>query len=246
MLTKKTLAIVLGSLLLGSTATAADIKVGLDAWNTNLNLEGEYLGFKNSFDTEHKYKPVVWAQIEHSIPVVPNIKVRYTDLDRDSSSLINGSIKIDDVIFTDQDLVHTDLKLSHFDIITYYNLISSSDFKLGLGLDFKIGDFKLSAWDDYVSESESYNGVIPLPYASLNWKLPLNLSIRGDCAGLKLKDYTFYDAEAALSWEAFSTTAIGASIEAGYRKIYASADDVKDLNVHIKSDGFFAGVVLTY
>jgi outer membrane protein len=229
-----------------NNANAASFTLGANAWNNNIDLDGTYQGFHNEFDSNHDYKPVIWADISHSIPFVPNLKLRYTYLEKDSSSLIKGEIKIDDVVFENEDFVSTTTKLSHFDIVPYYNVINNDVVTLGLGLDIKVGNFKISAWDDYVEEEIEYTGALPLPYASINVNLPFDFSIKADGAGLKVKDYTFYDIEAALSWKAINTDVLDASIEAGYRKIYAAADDVHDLDVKLKSDGFFAGISLSY
>lgn len=242
--------VILASVILASSTPAyadlLDLSVGLNYWNNNMEVGGTYEGYYNSFKNEHEFKPVVWAEFEHKVPVLPNFKVRYTDLEHDANTKITGSIKIDDKIYTDQTDIKIDSKLSHFDVTPYYNVLNNDFLSLGLGINLKIGDFKIEATDGITSAKIDYKGVAPLPYACSEIKLPFDISIKGDVAGFAISDYAFYDAEIALAWKMFDVADVGASVEAGYRKIYASADDVKDLNLTYKSDGFFAGISVNY
>ena len=65
-------------------------------------------------------------------------------------------------------------------------------------------------------------------------------------AGFGIKDYAIYDYEVAAGWKAIDTDIIDTAVEVGYRKFYLSGDDIEDLNVHAKADGFFAGVSINY
>lgn len=242
--------VILASIILASTTPAhadlLDLSVGLNYWNNNMEVGGTYEGYYNSFKNEHEFKPVVWAEFEHKVPVLPNFKVRYTDLEHDANTKITGSIKIDDIIYTDQADIKINAKLSHFDITPYYNVLNNDLLSLGIGVNLKIGDFNIKATDGITSAKIDYKGVVPLPYACSKINLPFDISIKGDVAGFAVSDYAFYDAEIALAWEMFDVADVGASVEAGYRKIYASADDIEDLDLTYKSDGFFAGISVNY
>ena len=241
---------ILAAIIFASTTTAhadlLDLNVGLNYWNNNMKVGGTYEGYYNSFKNEHDFKPVIWAKVEHKVPVLPNFKLRYTDLEHDAKTTITGSIKIDDKVYTDQANIKIDAKLSHFDVTPYYNVLNNDILSLGIGINLKIGDFKIEATDGITSAKIDYKGVAPLPYACSEIKLPFDISLKGDVAGLAIGDYAFYDAEIALEWEMFDVADVGASVEAGYRKIYASADDVEDLDLTYKSDGFFAGISVNY
>ena len=216
-----------GAALAITPAQAFDLTVGAQAWNEDLKIEARYQGSTNSFNSDHDYKPVIWAQLEHNISILPNLKVRYTDLERTAGTAITGSIKIDDVVYSDSDFVHTKTTLTHYDVIPYYNIFDNKIFSASLGLDVKIGHFKIAGWTQTESASADF-------------------FIKGDVAGFGIKDYAIYDYEVAAGWKAIDTDIIDTAVEVGYRKFYLSGDDIEDLNVHAKADGFFAGVSINY
>ena len=82
-----------GATLAITPAQAFDLTVGAQAWNEDLKIDARYQGYTNYFNSDHDYKPVIWAQLEHNISVLPNLKVRYTDLERTAGTTITGSIK---------------------------------------------------------------------------------------------------------------------------------------------------------
>lgn len=235
-----------GAALAITPAQAFDLTVGAQAWNEDLKIEARYQGSTNSFNSDHDYKPVIWAQLEHNISILPNLKVRYTDLERTAGTAITGSIKIDDVVYSDSDFVHTKTTLTHYDVIPYYNIFDNKIFSASLGLDVKIGHFKIAGWTQTESARADIKGALPLPYAAAEVNLPFNFFIKGDVAGFGIKDYAIYDYEVAAGWKAIDTDIIDTAVEVGYRKFYLSGDDIEDLNVHAKADGFFAGVSINY
>ena len=75
-------------------ADLVDISAGLNFWNNNANLRAKYYGYENQFNDEKEIIPVIWAKIEHKIPVLPNLKLRYTDLEYETSKIISEKFRL--------------------------------------------------------------------------------------------------------------------------------------------------------
>lgn len=252
---------IFAAIMLASTSTAHadlfDISAGLNLWNTNMNVRSYYYGLsnENNFKDENQIKPVVWAKIEHKIPVLPNLKLRYTDLDHQSRKIISNDFALDNNRYTEQSKVTIETKLSHLDVTPYYNTVNNDTMSLGIGLNLKIGDFKFKATDGTYPSESNLRDISIYPYICTEIKLPFDISIKGDASGLNIagsNDILIYDSEIVLAWKMFDVTDVDASLEAGYRRIYAIYKDDfdehhgTDLELKYKSKGFFAGISVNY
>lgn len=247
------------AIMFASTTTAhadlVDISAGLNFWNNNTNLRAKYHGYENQFNDEKEIIPVIWAKIEHKIPVLPNLKLRYTDLEYETSKTISGKFGLNNKSYTDQSNVTIKTQLNHLDVTPYYNAVNNDTMSLGIGLNLKIGDFKIKATDGANPSELNLRDISIYPYIGAEIKLPFNISIKGNASGLNIagsNDILINDTDITLAWKMFDVTDLNASIEVGYRRIHVTCDDDidhiygQDLELKYKSKGFFAGVAVNY
>ena len=251
---------IFAAIMLASTSTAHadlfDISAGLNLWNNNMNVRARYNGNFDSYNDKKEITPVIWAKIEHKVPVLPNFKLRYTNIEHSAKTIITGYLRIDDTTYNEHTAVKITPKLSHFDVTPYYNAVNNDAMSLGFGLNVKIADFKYQTTDGTSpSELDLEDNIVVLPYICTEIKLPFDISIKGDAAGVNLvsNNFLFYDTEIALAWKMFDIADVGTSIEAGYRYIYTSYRKnygpyfySSETHIKYKSEGVFAGISVNY
>jgi outer membrane protein len=250
---------IFAAIILASTTAAhadlLDISAGIKVWNNNMKFKDWHIRGLEYIDDDYKLKPVIWAKIEHDVPVLPNFKLRYTNLEHNKSKRTTDDFRISDKNYDPHSNIKLDVNLSHFDITPYYNIVNNDAMSLGFGLNLKVGDFKVKATDGTTPSELDLSGILPLLYACTEINLPYDISIKADGAAMSLassNDYTMYDTQISLAWKMFETNDVEASIEGGYRKIFArySKDSEehcgKELQLEQRSSGFFAGVSVNY
>lgn len=249
---KTALALTLGALLT-ATAVQADtlggIYVGAQYWDLASDGTINDDNASADFDLGDDAKGSVWIAIEHPIPLLPNFKARYNQLDGEGVATLNGEIVIDDKTFADDTEMALDAKLDHVDAVLYYELLDNDLVSLDLGLNIKVGDFELTGVGEdpsgaAISASGSYSGPIPLLYAAGEIGLPLTgLGLFGEVSGLAYSGNQFYDAQAGLGYNVLDNPAIVLTAQLGYRIFKLKAEDLDDINADIQFDGAFAGLV---
>lgn len=249
---KTALALAVGALLTAAAAqadTIGGIYVGAQYWDLASDGTINDDNASADFDLGDDAKGSVWIAIEHPIPLLPNFKARYNQLDGEGVATLNGAITIDDVTFADDTEMALDAKLDHVDAVLYYELLDNDLVSLDLGLNIKVGDFELTAIGespagDAVTQSGSYSGPIPLLYAAGQIGLPLTgLGVFGEVSGLAYSGNQFYDAQAGVGYNFLDNPAIVLTGQVGYRIFKLKADDLDDINADIQFDGAFAGLV---
>ena len=253
-MTKHKMALALTALLAATTAqadTLAGIYVGAQYWDlaSDGTIEDQDQNASATFDLGDEAKGSAWIAIEHPIPLLPNIKARYNQLDGQGSAMASGNIIIDGSEFSAEQPIDLDTKLDHADLVLYYELLDNDLVSLDLGLNVKVGDFELTATGvdpdgAAISQSGSYSGPIPLLYAAGEVGLPLTgLGVFGEVSGLAYSGNQFYDAQAGVGYNVLDNPAIVLTAQLGYRIFKLKAEDLDDINADIDFDGAFAGVV---
>lgn len=251
-MTKHKMALAFTALLAATTAqadTLGGIYVGAQYWDLASDGTINDDNASADFDLGDDAKGSVWIAIEHPIPLLPNFKARYNQLDGEGVATLNGNIDIDGEIFASGTDMSLDAKLDHVDAVLYYELLDNDLVSFDLGLNVKVGDFELTATGVdpngvAISQSGSYSGPIPLLYAAGEVGLPLTgLGVFGEVSGLAYSGNQFYDAQAGVGYNFLDNPAIVLTGQLGYRIFKLKAEDLDDINADVQFDGAFAGVV---
>lgn len=170
------------------------------------------------------------ASIEHPIPLIPNIKIRYIDSETDNLTATG---------------IDVDYKYEATDFIFYYEFLDTSLISLDAG--FSISDISNEVIDS--SYSHKYDGYVLGGYANAELGLPntpLSLYAEG-VFGFVSSDSgtTTTDVQAGVRF-AVIDTGVKLTLDAGYRIIENDYDDFDGLDGKFHQDGFFGGATLDF
>lgn len=230
--------------------TILGLYLGADAWQaettgglaTGSNLQ--------DFDFEDKTFTNYYAALEHPIPLVPNVKVKYNQLELDGS--FSGAFKFGDTEFgLNPEGNTTNADLSHVDYVLYYEIFDNSLFSIDLGVAAKQFDGDISVTGtamvngelgETTTETVDFSGLVPLGYAAAEVGLPLGFSAFFEGSLLAVGDSKIQDYQVGVAWEFVDNMAVDMAIKAGYRSMMLELDDVDDIYTDLETKGFFAGL----
>lgn len=216
--------------MMTSISAQADIlgaKVGVDYWNMHNNSASVHQGGATAHpDFDTKFRPGFYAEVEHPIPLIPNVMVRYQDLDTSG----------DDEGYR----VQSDLKM--YDGILYYQLFDNPLFGIDYGLNVKYFDGKAYSG----GRSRSYSQVIPTIYLAGNVNLPLTgLQLFGNTSNMRFNGNHVSDSQVGLSYDLLPMVLTSMEVRAGYRYLDMKFDD-SGVKLDTESQGWFMGVGLDF
>ncbi|MBD1390053.1 TIGR04219 family outer membrane beta-barrel protein [Neiella sp. HB171785] len=233
---------------LAQADTFAGIYAGVQYWD--MDAEGEF-GTGNTtqqYGLNDEGKASIWLAVEHPVPLLPNLKLRYNQMDTDGFADVED-FEFGDIIYNGESTI--DAELDHTDIIMYYEIFDNPLTNLDIGLNLKYGDYKVSVvgevevGDSTIKESseESYKGVIPMLYGATELVIPgTGFSIYGEANWIGYDDYNAYDVQIGTQYLLVDNLAVEAAIQLGYRKVKLDLDDVDDLTIDAEFDGVYAGL----
>ena len=192
--------LILCLMMIGTTAYA-DTLYGLytdvNYWHTQNDHSNAY----QKTSSKDNGQVMLSASLEHGIPLIPNAKIRHTNLKESSSHQLSSS-----------------------DAIAYYELLDNI-----VSLDIGLGAKRLKG--DIENNADNYNAhlskTLPMAYASAGAKLPLTgLSAKAELGIAHNSKIKANDAQAELKYNFVDNVAIDVGIKAGYRILTIKADDV--------------------
>lgn len=192
------------SILLGASFANADalaVKVGGQYWLTDYDSE--------QFTTDST-AATAWVAFEHPIPIVPNVKIRATQLERDGSA---SADTIDSI-----------------DYLLYYEVLDNPFATLDLGL----GMMSIDA-DNNIN---GYDGNYPEYYIS--GRLPLldrdeGIGLYTEIYGIYDNTVSHYDATVGISYS-FSFTVVDLHLQLGYRMAEYKSEQLFEINGLFEDD----------
>lgn len=221
--------------------TVLGLYVGYQYWlseaDGSVGVDDDEVDFDWSSEGQNSF----YAALEHPIPLVPNLLIRYNEL--------SGSDNVDDLsafdVFTLEGRV--DLNLDNTDFVFYWELLDNW-LNLDLGLNIKYVNGKLSGEDrDGNTDRISITAPIPMLYVAPRFKLPLTgLSIGGDASVLWIGDYKIFDGRADVRYLFVDNPIIDVGVELGYRYATVDVDDVSDFYGDIDFYGPYLGLMIHF
>lgn len=222
---KKLLAL---ALLTGlSNTAAADTILGVyfggDIWRSSMDGDLSYntTAFTTSYDETDNYR--LYGRFEHPIPLVPNVALRFTNVD------IEGNSAGDKV------------SLKSVDYTLYYEFLDNDLISLDAGLTLR------QLEGDYVDSSngvdESFDAPLPMGYLMAEVGIPMTpLTAFADVTAVGLSGDAYSDAQIGLSFMINPGYVLDWSVRAGYRVQKLDLDDIDNVNADITIDGMFLGL----
>lgn len=235
-----------------ASADFAGIAAGAGVWSHDpsgeIAFQGLPIDVDDDLNVDTKTQTTAWAALEHPIPVLPNLKVRYTEFTLDGGNTLSRSIEFGGTTFSAAESVSLDADLDQYDVVLYYELLDNW-INWDVGVEVKVfdGDFRISNATTGLAESTDFTGAIPMLYTDIALDIPMTgLFVGVEGAGLAYGGNQAYDFEAKAGYElSFGMGAkFGVGAEGGYRFQRLKLEDIGDLDTDLKADGPFGMVYL--
>jgi len=188
-----------------STSGFADtlgIRAGANYWKYDISGTARYRSKSSSDNVDvnqdlgynNGSAGVYYLVLEHPVPLLPNVRVTYTDIDEDTNGRLSKTVVYGNVTFYANEAVRSHVKLKQTDITLYYELLDDV-VSLDLGLDGKYVDSEARISGEISgTQDASVSGWVPLAYAGIGFDLPLTgLGVSSDGSFSKYKGSHFYD-----------------------------------------------------
>jgi outer membrane protein len=218
-----------------------------------------YVSYKPTSDTDKirvksdahvgdETKPWVKSKFEHSIPIIPNIKLAYMPMKFDGGGALPRNINWGNHTYQANADYSFSVKLDRVDATLYYNLpfintatAGKLDVELGLNVRILMFDGKLNGTtttNQKVSESKSMTLPIPMGHLAAEIKPIKQVSLLGEFNYISYNKDTYYDGTAGLRLNSHGlvSTSLKPFIEVGYRYEKLKLDE-KDVKSHLKIKG---------
>jgi outer membrane protein len=224
---KKTLAV--AALTLAAPFASADtilgVYAGAGAWMTGTSGNiGSDIDLEDDLKLDDSTSIQFYVALEHPVPLIPNVRIKRTDLTIDGDGSITGSVG--DISLTGD--VKSTLDLSHTDFTLYYEILDNW-ISLDVGLTARLFDGSISFDGTGVAASSSSNEdlsfVVPMGYAMAQFELPLSgLYAGGDVNVISMGGNTLSDINVQVGYD-FPLPVIDLGIAVGYRQFGLKLDD---------------------
>ncbi|BDY13094.1 TIGR04219 family outer membrane beta-barrel protein [Hydrogenimonas cancrithermarum] len=239
-----------------TTATADTIggEIAVGGWNHEPSgwiqypsnpTDANKIDLNKDLNLDTKSEIYIRAKIEHPIPILPNIKLAYTQATSSGEGESTNDYQFGDITIPAGSKTSTDAQLNSYDATFYYEIID-----IGMDLDLGITARYIDGYTDITvnpgtpgeqHDKSDLSFVLPLIYANVRVPIPFfeGLSVGAEGNYITYDGSTVYDLQADLRY----TFTMGLGVEAGYRAQKYKLDDVEDTSSDVDIEGFFVGAV---
>ncbi|WP_303761337.1 TIGR04219 family outer membrane beta-barrel protein [Alcanivorax jadensis] len=239
--------------LLAATSAAqaaplVDVYGGAYTWETE--LEGTVASGDDQLDMEEDLgfdesdQNVFYLGVEHAVPVVPNVRVRYMDLSDSASNRLERVFTFNGQPFLVGEEVRTDFDLEFLDGTFYYSPLPLDNvLKLDLGLTVRRLDGQIQLESTARSTMESASATFPMAHAAVRFKMPLTgLYVGAEGNAISYDGSSMSEYHLRAGWR--SELALG--VEVGYSRLNVELDDVSDLDADLEIGGPYIAASLSF
>lgn len=231
-------------------ADFARIEAGLGVWQSDpsgtvTSTSNEEADTETALNYGTENINYAWLLFKHPLPVIPNIRLEYTDLSHSGDLTTTVSWKGHDYNTT----ANSDLGLEQIDLTLYYNLLDNTFWStLDLGLNVKYIDAAFSLKDAGHSFTTSEALLIPTAYVRARIEIPATeLGMEGDVKYIAYSNSSYFDARIKADYTFDITPVVQPAVEVGYRMQKLEIDeDGFDVKTDVDFSGFYAGVMVRF
>ena len=207
--------------------------------------QGDVVDLEKDLKWENEGDIFVKAYLEHPLPIIPNIKVGYTNFGHSGSGSVDKNFEFGGTTFGLNTDIDTKFDLKMYDLTLYYEILDNW-LNLDLGVNVKYIDGTLSvkgtniATQQLIDESADFQVPIPMLYGKARFDVPsTDLSFQVEGNYISYNGNTLYDAEAGIRY----TFVLGLGLEAGYKTMKLKLDDIDDLTMDTDFSGAYGKLV---
>ncbi len=210
----------------------------------DVSVESDGLNLKSENGTQ------MTVFFEHPVPLIPNVKLKSTDLDIKGSGELTTNISFAGKPFAVSEKVDSNINLSHTDATLYWGLpIPLPYINVDFGLTARMFDGDASvtgALDPANPKSVDLDMTLPMAYGAVKVGSPFGIYATADVNWIGFGDNQMTDINAAVGYE-LPIPIVDVGLEVGYRGINLQTDK-KDVDVAADLDvsGIFYGVSVAF
>ena len=203
------------------------------------SYDGDIIDMKKDFKLEDESDLFLKAYIEHPLPIIPNIKVAYTSFSHKGTGTVSDSFIWGNQSFKINDRLESNFDLDIYDIALYYEILDNW-LNADVGINIKYIDGFIGASSTTIDESSKFQLPIPMLYAKAKFDIPTtDLSFQVEGNYVSYDGHTLYDVEAGARY----TFMLGLGIEAGYKALNLTIDDIDDTSFDADFSGIYGKLV---
>ena len=231
--------------------TLLGLYLGAEGWQADSTGSYQEKGNAQAFDFEDETFSSFYAALEHPVPLVPNIKLKYTELELNGSATLTETFEFNGQNYTVGTQANTVTDLNHVDYTLYYELFDNDLVSFDFGLNIKQFDGSIeltgTAEGQSITENRDFSGIVPLGYLRAEVGLPMTgFSVFAEGSMLAIDDSEITDYQIGVAWEFIDNLAVDVAVRAGYRSMKLELDDIDDISTNIETSGPFAGIQLHF
>ena len=164
--------------------------------------------------------------LEHPVPIIPNAKIRYVNLDTQTEKSVAGQSN-----YT--------VNLDHADFILYYEILDNVvDLDIGAGATTLNGDIT-----NFAGQRTSIDETYPFIYGTVGGKLPFTgLSAKAELTYSNFDDAQLTDALAEIQYNFIDNMLVDVGVKAGYRIFTVDLDDYNRNDIKLDFKGPYIGL----
>ncbi|KAF1018968.1 MAG: hypothetical protein GAK29_04070 [Acinetobacter bereziniae] len=194
-------------------------KTGVD----NLLLD-PYVDLNSKYDLDQKGTIQASVAFEHPIPIIPNVKLKYTKLNTETD--------------TKTELAKTKIDLDHTDFILYYEILDNI-----VKTDIGVGATKLNGSVKQFSENVNVDEYAPIIYAEAGAKLPFTgLSAKAEATYTNINDVKITDVQAKVQYDFIKSIVLDLGAKVGYRVLNIELSDLDQRDMKFDFKGPYIGL----
>lgn len=241
-----TIAGIFGSLLIAGTVQAETlfgVYAGAGTWQQEFSGDvasgAEDVDLERDLDFDRERNNVLYAGLEHGVPVLPNVRVNYAKVAGEGRSVLTRTVEFRGETFSISENVASEVELTQSDAVLYYELLDNVvSLDLGIAARWIDGEIEVAS-ESAVAQAE-FEGVLPLLYARGRVDLPLTGAwVGAEAMGLAFDGHSLIDASAQVGW----TSPVGFGAELGWRTLRLDLDSIDDIdNAEIDISGPYAAL----
>ena len=233
--------------------TLLGLYLGVDGWQSDNSGSFAQDGNLQSFKFDDETFTSYYAALEHPVPLIPNIKLKYTELELNGDTTLDETFSFGGSDYVVGTQVGTVSDLSHVDYILYYEIFDNDLVSIDLGVNAKQFDGEIvvtgtsQEGGQNTTERVDFSGFVPLVYGRAEVGLPLTgLSVFFEGSLLAIDDSKVQDYQAGIAYALLDNLAIDMDIKAGYRSMTLELDDIDDIYTDLDASGPFAGIQIHF
>lgn len=227
-----------------AAADILSITVGGGVWNETpeggirKTNDVSVVDVKNDLFWSEESQGYLYATLEHPVPLLPNVRLMYTNLDHSGSG--TASFNFEGISYSGT--VANEFAIEQTDLLLYYEVLDNV-VSLDLGLNVRVLDISYTIRDNTgTSSSGSVSGPVPMIYGLVGGSPWPGVLLSAEGNYMTLSGSTISDFNAKISY----TTDFFVGFEAGYRTQTIELDDVDDTTANLDFKGPFIGAYLKF